>query len=343
MSPLPLRAHLIPTDSFWQKPFVRDVLPLLSSLILHLGIIALAVLTYRSVRVMTQVSSVPTVIPEYATPIRNEGIPQFRGLNDDATRHPAQDQIPDVPDSATGLANKPSLTLNLTSAGGAAERDLDDAIALGLSRNFGKGRATVGAANHDGLGTGTEGGPGLAPFGVGGGGANVDFFIPGARANRVAFICDASGSMLNKFDTLRQELRRAVDRLKPGQAFDILFFAGDRYVALDPQLLLAIPEAKRKAYDFLEKTAPHGTSDPIPALQAAFAARPQLIYLLTDGDFPNNDEVLQELRKLNKDKKVKINTIAFMDRGQEYEKLLKQIADENGGAFKFVTEQELNP
>jgi len=32
-----------------------------------------------------------------------------------------------------------------------------------------------------------------------------------------------------------------------------------------------------------------------------------------------------------------------VDRGQEYEKLLKQIADENGGAFKFVTEQELNP
>ena len=44
---------------------------------------------------------------------------------------------------------------------------------------------------------------------------------------------------------------------------------------------------------------------------------------------------------MNKDKKVKINTIAFMDRGEEYEKLLKQIADENGGLFKFVSDTEL--
>ena len=68
-----------------------------------------------------------------------------------------------------------------------------------------------------------------------------------------------------------------------------------------------------------------------------------MIYILTDGDFPNNAQVLEELRKLNKDKRVKINTIAFMDRGEAYEKLLKQIADENGGAFKFVSDQELDP
>ena len=68
---------------------------------------------------------------------------------------------------------------------------------------------------------------------------------------------------------------------------------------------------------------------------------PQLIYMLTDGDFPDNNRVIEEIRKLNKDKKVKINTIAFMDRGEQYEKLLKQIADENGGLFKFVSDAEL--
>jgi hypothetical protein len=149
--------------------------------------------------------------------------------------------------------------------------------------------------------------------------------------------------MLNQFDVLRRELRKAVDRLRPGQAFDILFFSGDRYLALDAQLLLAVPEAKRKAYEFLDGIAPHGTSDPIPGLKAAVATGPQLIYLLTDGDFPNNGEVLETLRKLNKDKKIRINTIAFMDRGEAYERLLRQIADENGGSFKFVAEQDLHP
>jgi hypothetical protein len=40
---------------------------------------------------------------------------------------------------------------------------------------------------------------------------------------------------------------------------------------------------------------------------------------------------------------VKINTIAFMDRGEEYEKLLNQVAEENGGAFRFIEERELQP
>ena len=344
MSPLPVRAEFVdPSESFWQKPFVRDVLPLLTSLVLHLGVVALAVLTYRTVRVMVDVSSVPAVIPEYVTPISNDGVPQFRGLDDDPTRRAQQDQIPDVPDSATGLANKPSVVLNLRASGGAAERDVDDTISLGLSPGFGAGRGNLGVGNNEGTTGGPEGGTGLAPFGVAGGGGNVEFFIPGGPVNRVVFVCDASGSMLNKFDTLRQELRKAVDRLKAGQAFDIVFFSGDRYLALDPQLLLAVPEAKRKAYAFLDGVAPHGTSHPIPGLKAAFATAPQLIYLLTDGDFPNNGEVLATLRKLNKDKKIKVNTIAFMDRGEAYEKLLQQIADEHGGSFKFVAEQDLHP
>jgi hypothetical protein len=344
MPAVPARAHpTVSNASFWQKPFARDVLPLITSLALHLGIVALAVVTYRAVHVIVEVSRVPAVIPEYAAPLTGDGIPQFRGLDDDPTRRAARDKLPDVPDAATGLGKRPSVLMSLTASGGAVERDLDDAIALGLSSNFGSPRGTLGLDKGEGTSGGTEGGPGVAPFGVGGGGGNVEFFIPGGPIGRVVFVCDASGSMLDKFDALRLQLRKAVDRLKSGQAFDIFFFAGDRCLALDPQLLLAVPQAKRKAFEFLDGVAPHGTSDPIPALKAAFATGPQLIYLLTDGDFPNNSEVLNTLRKLNKDRKVKINSIAFMDRGEAYEKLLQRIADENGGTFKFVAEQELQP
>ncbi|MDB5321117.1 MAG: hypothetical protein JWN40_2748 [Phycisphaerales bacterium] len=344
MSTVPVRADSAGSaGSFWRKPFVQDVLPLLTSLMLHVGLIAIGLITYKAVRVMIDVSKVPTVIPESATPITLDAptIPQFRGLADDPTRRAEQDKIPDVPESATGLSDKRSVVLTLTASGGGAGDNIDDAIALGLSKGFGAGKEGVGIGKQAGVGPGTEGGPGLAPFGIMGGGGNVDFIIPGQRANRVIFLCDSSGSMMNKFDTLRQELRKAVDRLKGGQAFDIIFFSADRYVTLDNQLLLALPEAKRKAYDFLDKTAPYDSSDPIPGLRAAFATKPELIYMLTDGDFPNNAQVLAEIRTLNKDPKVKINTIAFMDRGEEYEKLLKQIAEENGGTFKFVAEQDL--
>ena len=75
---------------------------------------------------------------------------------------------------------------------------------------------------------------------------------------------------------------------------------------------------------------------------------PQLIYLLTDGEWPDSKKVVALIRQLNKEHASKINTIAFinnddikhhMDVG--FETLLKQIADENGGTFKDVNADEL--
>ena len=324
---------------FWQQPWVQDLLPIITSVVLHIGIISVGILTYKTAQVLVAASKEPVVIPD-ATIVENAevgGIPH-PGLGDDNTRDKFQDQFKDVPPETTGVADKPSTALmNALQGGGESE---DGLIASGaMSGSFGRGPSSL-----QGSGSGEGGGP-LSPFGVPGGGGGIGpkspFMGVSGNAMKVVYLCDSSGSMMNKFDTLRQELRKACDTLKPVQAFDIIFFSEDKYIALDKELLLAVPETKRKAYDFLDKTAPHGSSDPIPGIQAAFKAGPQLIYMLTDGDFPNNQQVVEEIRRLNKDKKVKINTIAFMDRGEAYEKLLKQIADENGGLFKFVSDSEL--
>jgi hypothetical protein len=334
--------------SFWQTPFVQDILPFLTSLVIHITIIAIGVIFIKTVGKVIQVSKEPMVIPSEVIIDNAEigGIPH-PGLGGDETRDAAQDQYKDVPPDSTGIAEKPSDSLQTALKGGGAGDTSDNDIAIGLSGgSFGKGTGTgSGVGTGVGSGTGDGGGP-LAPFGIPGGGGGIGpkspFMGVSGNAMKVVYLCDSSGSMMTKFDTLRQELRKAADGLKPIQSFDIIFFSEDNFVALDNKsLLLATPETKRKAYDFLDKTAPHGSSDPIPGLRAAFATQPQLIYMLTDGDFPNNNQVLEELRKLNKDKKVKINTIAFMDRGEEYEKLLKQIADEHGGLFKFVSDTEL--
>jgi hypothetical protein len=325
---------------FWRQPWVQDLLPLITSVVLHMAIISVGILTYQAAKVLITSSKEPVVIPD-ATIVENAevgGIPH-PGLGDDNTRDKFQDQMKDVPPDSTGVAEKPSTAL-LNALQGGGDSD-DTLIATGAqSGSFGRGAAGV-----QGSGTSEAGGGPLAPFGIPGGGGGMGpkspFMGVSGNAMKVVYLCDSSGSMMNKFDTLRQELRKACDGLKPVQAFDIIFFSEDKFLALDRELLLAVPETKRKAYDFLDKTAPHGSSDPIPGIQAAFKAGPQLIYILTDGDFPNNDQVIQEIRKLNKDKKVKINTIAFMDRGEAYEKLLKQIADENGGLFKFVSDTDL--
>jgi len=335
--------------SFWQIPFVQDILPFLTSLVLHIAIIVIGLVLIKTVQTVMAVSKEPMVIPSEVIVDGAEvgGIPH-PGLGGDETRDAAQDKYKDIPPDSTGIAEKPSDSLQMALKGGGAGENSDNDIAVGLqSGAFGKGTGTgSGVGTGIGSGTGDGGGP-LAPFGIPGGGGGIGpkspFMGVSGNAMKVVYLCDSSGSMMTKFDTLRQELRKAADGLKPIQSFDIIFFSEDSFVALDPKsLLLATPETKRKAYDFLDKTAPHGSSDPIPGLRAAFAVQPQLIYILTDGDFPNNAQVLEEVRKLNKDKKVKVNTIAFMDRGEEYEKLLKQLADENGpGLFKFVSDSEL--
>jgi hypothetical protein len=338
----PGEAHEGVERSFWQIPFVQDVLPFLTSLVLHLGLIGLGILLYKTAEKMGQVSVVPTVIPSEVIIENAEvgGIPH-PGLGGDETRDAAQNEFTKVPDESTGIALKPSTSLQMALKGGDNAENDESLISLGAkSGGFNRGKGSVGSN----AGTGDSSGA-LARFGAPGGGKGIGpkspFMGVSGNAMKVVYLCDSSGSMMNKFDTLRQELRKAADGLKPIQAFDIIFFSEDTFVALDKQLMLATPEVKRKAYDFLDKTAPHGSSDPIPGLRAAFSTQPQLIYMLTDGDFPNNAQLLEEIRKLNKDKKVKINTIAFMDRGEEYEKLLKQIADDNGGLFKFVSDSEL--
>ncbi|HSI36295.1 MAG TPA: VWA domain-containing protein [Tepidisphaeraceae bacterium] len=337
MSTLPVRAEVAQVEaepeSFWQRPFVQNVLPLITSLAIHLAIVGVGVLTYKAIRAVSDVvSAPPPVLPGEVPDVEQSNRPAMIGQDDPDKPH--TQQLRDVPADATGVSTSAELRVNLNPASGG-----DDAldIAIGASNNaFGPAGKGISAR----AGIGDEGG-GLAPFAPPskGGGSPV-FIVPG-NARRVVYLCDSSGSMMTNFDSLRDQLRRAVDALRPIQEFDVVFFAEDSYKALDRQLVRALPETKRNAHDFLDRVTPSGTSDPLPGLRAAFALQPQLVYLLTDGDFPDNAKTLAEIRKLNADKRVKINTIAFVGRGDEYEKLLKQIADENGGIFKFVDEADM--
>lgn len=329
---------------FWQSSFAQNVLPFLSSLALHLGLIMLVWATYEGIKVAYQVVREQIIIPD-ATIV--EGAPVGGvvnpGLGDDPNRPAAQDQFADVPANSQGWSNQPSATLsnNLMNEGGREGSTSDQLIGLGSGGGRGKG---PGNGTGAGSGSGTDGGP-MAPFGVPGGGQGLgpksQFMGLSGNATKIAYVCDASGSMLGKFDALRIELRRSVDGLKPIQAFSIIFFQEQKAMMLNPLLVMANSEHKKQAYEFLDQATPHGSTEPIDGLKIAFDQQPQLIYLLTDGDFPDNRKVIEYIRQRNAGGKVKINTIAFVGRGEEYEKVLRQIAQENHGSFKYVSDGDL--
>lgn len=166
-----------------------------------------------------------------------------------------------------------------------------------------------------------------------------------ARADRIVFLCDASGSMLNKYVTLRSQLSKAVAGLQPSQSFNLIFMGEADCTKLAAQPLKATVENKQAADSFLEdKVTPRGETNPIPALEAAFAQKPQVIFLLTDGDFPDNQAVMKRIAELDANHQVQINTIAFLseaDTDTDFLKLLQQIARENGGIYKHIDESKL--
>ncbi len=193
---------------------------------------------------------------------------------------------------------------------------------------------------------GSEGGA-RAQMGLpaGTGGPKSRFMGTKGTAYHIVYVVDRSGSMVDTFDAVRKEMIRSVGRLSKEQTFHVIFFAADKPTENPPRrLVYATPETKKEALEFLKTILPEGQTDPIPALEKAFAAmsrtpgdkQGKLIYLLTDGDFPDNEKVLAAIRNMNAKRDVQINTILHHFRNPEFEKVLDRIAKENKGEFKFV-------
>ncbi len=206
-----------------------------------------------------------------------------------------------------------------------------------------------------GLRDGGARGGGKAPLGLTSGGSGdgprSDFFGSWGNAHHIVYVVDHSGSMADVFDMVRRELVLSVGNLIDRQDFHVIFFAdGPPEEMPTARLVLADDQNKERAALFADRvlaaSVKRGTN-PVQALKRAYAVlssadrkRPgKLIYFLTDGDFVDNDAVLELIPNLNKQHNVLINTYLYGHRPPEAEKLMKQIAAETGGKYKYITRQ----
>ena len=202
---------------------------------------------------------------------------------------------------------------------------------------------------RDALGGG--GGEGSTIFGeAGGGGRFMGFDIgregEGGKVYRVVFVCDGSGSMAgHPRELLIRELKQAIGPLEPVQFYNIILFQGNEYLSAFPSgLESANPRNKNQTALFLDSLTVQGSTNPIPALEMAFRMKPELVFFLTDGRFDqlvDYDTVLETFRRLNGNGQAMVNTIQFINRDERAEGVLRTIAHENGGAYKFVGRDDL--
>lgn len=209
----------------------------------------------------------------------------------------------------------------------------------------------IGQSLNSTGGLASQGGGKLAKFGAPGGGMGIGpqgaVFGNGGNAYRIIFIVDGTGTMVGLKNTLvMRELKNTISRLKPTQSYNVIFFnKGDQggVEAADKNKLIdATSPNNKRTFEMLDRFSPEGSTNPMPAIELAFKQNPQLLYILSDGEFDNlvsYDEVIKKIDSLNEGRKVKVNTIMFGDRDARAEAALKKIAESNGGRMVFV---ELN-
>lgn len=177
--------------------------------------------------------------------------------------------------------------------------------------------------------------------------AGPEFFGLGSNARgvrTVVYVVDRSASMIDTSIYVREELKRSISALRRSQKFHVIFFNSGEPLEFSPMKPVnAIDARKDQVYKFIDQVDFIGATKPESAMRRAFAVEPDLIYFLSDGVLTHsrvtNPRLMQLLNEWNEDRKVRIFTIAYLD--QSGGDLLKLIAREHGGEFKFVSENDL--
>lgn len=192
----------------------------------------------------------------------------------------------------------------------------------------------------------TDGGTGLGDRGAGR--DKSIFGIPNpekqdAPATHIIYVVDRSGSMLAKFGILQDELMASIASLQFPQHFDVIFFSDGAAIESPSGLVPAFDEHKLRVASFLTAVRASGSTDPLPALTRAFEVLNRLgdqngktICLLTDGAFAQSQQVMDAIKKLNSRQDVRINTILFGQPSGAAENVLKRIAKDHRGWYKYI-------
>ena len=170
------------------------------------------------------------------------------------------------------------------------------------------------------------------------------FFGAGLQGSKIVIIIDHSGSMLDSFDFVKAEAKRAIDALDSTQSIAVVMVSDRAEFAGDAKLQLARPDVKKKIADAIGRVQAEGQNDQLlapfqSAFERAFALKPGRIVFLTDGRF--DERLAGIVRKLNTNRAVTVDTVAFIQEEADFKEQMVSLAKDNGGEYHFVGEAEL--
>ena len=243
------------------------------------------------------------------------------------------------PNPASSSARAQIVTANVATPIAVEAVEEIDPDAFGVANNFGVG---MGFGN-----------------GNGGGGGSVMFFGDSAQVSRAVFVVDFSSSMNEggRIGQLKKELDTSLSQLPKGVSYNIIYYShrpwlGGETVGNAPfrdhedaedrlPWLQATPDNIQKSREQVGNMRPSGATNWIPPIRMALAMvpRPNVIWLLTDGEASDREEMIADMASINPGK-VRINTICMEIGGPTFQSLIES-AEMTGGKFSIVMNGEL--
>ena len=150
--------------------------------------------------------------------------------------------------------------------------------------------------------------------------------------------------MFDILDAVKKEVMNSVKELSQIRDFHVIMLADGAPLEKKPMALTRpTDEHKLALAKFLSEVKAEGTTNPIKGINRAFDVLNKtnklpgkVIYLLTDGTFPDNNAVFAAIRARNIKKDVLIHTFLLGGKSPVAEKVMRQIAKENGGRYRYI-------
>lgn len=159
----------------------------------------------------------------------------------------------------------------------------------------------------------------------------ASFFGVEARGRFFVYVVDQSGSMIDDDRLARAtiELRRSVFALQSPQRFEVIVY-NDEPTTMPGGPIPRPADQRHKGMlrSWLRLIEPEGGTSPRAAVLLAVALRPDAIFLLSDGGFP--EEVVDEIAKANT-RNLPIHCVDLA--GGLAGDTLKHIASQSGGRY----------
>lgn len=158
----------------------------------------------------------------------------------------------------------------------------------------------------------------------------TSFFGIRAEGQLFVYVVDCSGSMIDedRLDRAKAELRRSINALQSPQRFKVIFY-NDHPLPMPGELPKpADYPSKAQLSRWMNLVEPEGPTDPRSSLSLALAMKPDAVFLLSDGAFP--DGAADAIARLNP-KKIPIHCVDLASGAAGDD--LRKIARESGGQY----------